>query len=185
VHFELPLKTRDISEIVTLDLRSQLEGVIRRNWLLLNGNYDLFPASDVSRGEHYIANNRNMDNSLSINLHVDGAPLVRTTKSSLWPCFASIVEIPPPVREYQANILVLALWASSVKPNVDLFLGECIETLDELRRSPSKFVIDDREVELTIKVQFFVSDLPAKSLFLNVINHNGYYACNHCKSEGG
>ena len=185
MHFQLPLKTRDVSEIVTLDLRSQLESVIRRNWLLLNGDHNLFPASDVSRGEHYIVNNRNFDNSLSINLHVDGAPLVRTTKASLWPFFASVIEIPPPVREYQENILVLALWASSIKPNVGLFLGDCIETLDELRRSPIKFIIDEREVELRINVQLFISDLPAKSLFLDVIGHNGYYACNHCKSEGG
>ena len=41
-----------------------------------------------------------------LNIHTDGAPLVRTTKSSIWPCMASLVELPPQIREMKRNIVV-------------------------------------------------------------------------------
>ncbi|CAF5110219.1 unnamed protein product, partial [Rotaria magnacalcarata] len=47
----------------------------------------------------------------------------------MWPCFASIVELPPPIRDYQKNIVLLSLWASRVKPDPDVFLQETIEEL--------------------------------------------------------
>lgn len=44
--------------------------------------------------------------------------------------------------------------------------------------------IDEKEIKLNVNVQYFISDLPAKSLFMKTINFNGYYACTNCFTEG-
>jgi len=40
--------------------------------------------------------------------------------------------------------------------------------------------IDDLEYRFVIRTQFFISDLPARSLFLRTTSFNGYYACHYC-----
>jgi hypothetical protein len=120
---------------------------------------------------------------ITLNIHTDGAPLVRSTKSSLWPCEGEVVELPPQVREKQINIVVLSLWTSSVKADVNLFMKDCIEQLLDLS-SPFTLTINDFHFSVIVKHQLFLSDLPAKALFWKTINYNGYNACSYCMSEG-
>lgn len=123
--FKKTLKTTQIVEIVNLDIRAQMQSIVTRNINLLTSMhyYDLFSPSDITSASFYKATKLNTDrNTISLVIHTDGAPLVRSSKQSIWPCFASIVELPPPVREYQRNIMLLALWSSKVKPDVNVFL---------------------------------------------------------------
>ncbi|CAF1599725.1 unnamed protein product [Didymodactylos carnosus] len=78
----------------------------------------------------------------------------------------------------------MALWLSRNKPNVDLFLHDLIEQIIELMKDGVIIFIGNREIQVSVKIGFFVSDLPAKSLFLKFINFNGYFACVQCHSEG-
>ncbi|CAF1345618.1 unnamed protein product [Didymodactylos carnosus] len=123
-------------------------------------------------------------NPVTLIVHSDGAPLIRTTRVSLWPCFASIVELPPPVREYQTNIVVLALWSAKQKPNVNVFLEETMKDLKDLMRHGTSIFIGDQEYNICLSTQFFLSDLPAKALFCHTINFNGYSACTCCCTKG-
>lgn len=117
------LKTNEIVELVYLDIRHQLKTIIGRNIHFLLNNTDYFPKSDIAYGAFYeTTTSSSMCNTITLVLHTDGAPLIRTTKQSIWPLFASIVEIPPPVREYQKNILLLGLWSSKAKPDPNAFL---------------------------------------------------------------
>ena len=187
-----PLRNHDISEIVTLDVKEQLKSVLRRNMSLFS-NTELFPSSDITSGncykEHVTSANELSEvygkrvHPVTLNIHTDGAPLIRTTKSSLWPCLASVVELPPQVREQQSNILVLCLWNSSIKPNVNLFMQDCIQQLLDLS-NPFTLIINNAEFVIVLKTQLFVSDLPAKALFWKTINFNGYNACTYCPTEG-
>jgi hypothetical protein len=93
----------------------------------LSKNADYFPKSDISSGAFYQTTmSESKCNTITLVLHTDGAPLIRTTKQSIWPLFASIVEIPPPVREYKKNIILLALWSSKSKPDVNVFLKHTV-----------------------------------------------------------
>jgi hypothetical protein len=117
------LKTSEIVEIVNLDIRTQMKSIITRNISFLTQNHYLFPSSDITSGSFYRSTKSNTKcNTITLILHTDGAPLVRSTKQAIWPCFGSIVELPPPIREYQKNIILLALWSSRTKPNVSIFL---------------------------------------------------------------
>jgi hypothetical protein len=121
------LKTHEIVELVNLDVRTQLKSTISRNINFLSKNADYFPKSDISNGAFYQTTiSKSNCNTITLILHTDGAPLIRTTKQSIWPLFASIVEIPPPVREYQKNIILLGLWSSKSKPNVNVFLKHTV-----------------------------------------------------------
>ena len=89
-----------------------------------------------------------------------------------------------PVREYKENVLTLGLWVSCVEPNVDLFLSDIIQQLIDLSEYGASIFIGEQEFKIYIKTQYFISDLPAKSLFLKTINFNGYFACTNCFREG-
>lgn len=121
---------------------------------------------------------------ITLIIHTDGASLVQSTKSAVWPYFGAIIELPPPVREYQMNILTLSLWVSAVKPNVNLFLGGIIDQLLALSSHGTSFFVNEHEFNINVKTRYFVSDLPAKSLFMKTINFNSYFACTNCLTEG-
>jgi hypothetical protein len=175
-----------------MDIKEQLKSIITRNISLFDRT-EFFPPFDIKSSSLYktsttlTSQSNNLSNPtvypITLNIHTDGAPLVRSVKLSLWPCLASIVELPPQIREKQINIVVLSLWLSSIKPNVNLFTNDSIEQLLDLSH-PFILIINNLQFSITIKTQFFVSDLPAKALFWKIINFNGYSACSNCTTEG-
>jgi hypothetical protein len=177
-----PLKCTEIDEIVHLDAQSQLNSIINRNEFFLN-RPELYPFSDVCRGTYYQRRSAE-ENRLTLIVHCDGAPLVRSSKQSLWPLFASVVELPPPIREHQRNIVLLAIWASKRKPNPNLFLHETITDLQSLIKNGMTLFLRGVEYKITVSTQYFISDLPAKALFLRTISYNGYSACTSCWTKG-
>jgi hypothetical protein len=166
-----------------MDIRCQIQAILNRNYLLLNRT-DLYPKSDVCFADNYRQLAGETVNRITLIVHTDGAPLVKLSKQSLWPCFGSLVELPPPIRDYQKNIIVLALWSSKVKPDPNVFLHETIEELKYLIENGTSIFINDQEYRITLQTQCFISDLPAKSLFCRTISFNGYSACAECCSTG-
>lgn len=182
--YQTRLSRRQLTEIVSLDVRQQIQSIVLRNFSLFTHHEDLFPHFDISFGKRYQWKTKDVVHPITLNLHTDGAPLVRSTKSALWLCFAIIAELPPPVREYQSNILTLALWVSCIKPDVNLFLNDVIEQLASLSTNGTSIFIDEHEFKVNVRTLFFVSDLPAKSLFMKTVNFNGYFACTSCLTKG-
>ena len=178
-----PMKSKDIVELVHLDIRTQVQSISLRNQLLLNRK-ELYPMTDVCYSEFYRNKSDITANRITFIVHVDGSPLVKSSKQSMWPCFASIVELPPPIRDYQKNIVLLSLWVSRVKPDPDVFLHETIEELKLLINNGTSIFINEQEYEIFFRTQYFISDLPAKALFCKTISFNGYSACTVCHSTG-
>ena len=181
--FNRMMQSNQLVEVIHMDVRSQVRAVLTRNQLLLNRT-DLYPKTDVCFGDHYRNLGGDSVNRVTLIVHTDGAPLVKLSKQSLWPCFASLVELPPPIRDYQNNIIVLAMWSSRIKPDPNVFLKETIEELTYLVENGTSIFIGDVEFRISVRTQFFVSDLPAKSLFCRTISFNGYSACTECCSTG-
>lgn len=125
-------------------------------------------------------------NTITFIVHSDGASIVRSSKELIWPCFASITEIPLPMREFQSNIIILALWLSKKKPDVNIFLEETVSDLSisSLIQNGTSIFIRDEEYKIELGTQFFISDLPAKALFCRTTYFNGYSACTFCHSRG-
>lgn len=152
------LKATQLVEIIHLNIRSQIQTIFSRNRNFFNRS-DLYPKTDVCFGNHYRNLNVKSINRVTLIVHTDGAPLVKLSKQNLWPCFASIVELPPPVRDYQNNILVLALWSSTIKPDPNIFLHQTVDELKHLIEHGTSIFIDGEEFEIKIHTQCFVSHL--------------------------
>lgn len=176
-------RSTEIIEIVHLDIRAQIQSIMARNVNLMN-KPALFPPSDICFGERYQHSYDTNSNKITLIMHSDGAPLVRSSKKAIWPCFASIVELPPPVRDFQSNIIVLALWVGKDKPDVNIFLQETINDLLLFIRNGTFVFIGAHEYQISLATQFFVSDLPAKALFCRTTYFNGYSACTYCYTRG-
>jgi len=56
--------------------------------------------------------------------------------------------------------------------------------IKQLMLDGTSIFIDDLEYRFVIRTQFFISDLPARSLFLRTTSFNGYYACHYCLTKG-
>lgn len=121
------LLKKEVTEVVIMNIREKLQSIIKKKISLLSNCQEFYPSFDITSGRRYRNKVKHTQYPITLIIHADGAPLVRSTKSAVWSCFAAIVELPLPVREYQSNILTLGLWISTVKPNVNLFLEDIIE----------------------------------------------------------
>lgn len=92
----LQLSKRQLTEIVVLNIREKLKSIIQRNFSLFSGHDELFPAFDIPSGTRYQSKTKDIVHPITLNIHTDGAAFIRSTGSTLWPCFSSIVELPPP-----------------------------------------------------------------------------------------
>jgi hypothetical protein len=94
------------------------------------------------------------------------------------------VELPPPIREFQSNMIVLAIWIAKQKPDVNIFLKETISNLFSFIHDGISIVIENQKYDVDLATQFFISDLPAKALFCRTTYFNGYSACTCCHARG-
>ena len=47
--------------------------------------------------------------------------------------FCTIAEIPPPVREYQRNVMLFALYHSTASPTAEVLLESVVKTIKRLQ----------------------------------------------------
>ena len=80
--------------------------------------------SDACFGEFYQNQSSEITNHRSLIIHGDGSSLVKLSKQSALPCIASLVESPPPERDYQKNVVLVSSWTTKVKPDPNVFFQE-------------------------------------------------------------
>ncbi|CAF3124002.1 unnamed protein product [Rotaria sp. Silwood2] len=105
---------------------------------------------------------------ISAIFHLDGVPLGKSNKLTLWVLSCSILELPPSLRNRHSNMIVLSMWVGVRQPIIKLWLRLSI-------RDGQKWFL------------YFVGiigDCPALKLALNHIGNNGYHCCWFCKIEG-
>ena len=102
----MPLRTCDTSEVVDLDIPSHTKTILNRTASLLFDQNQFFQQFYIPYGEQYGSVTMCNKKKITLIIHANGAPLMRTTKSSLRPVFASIGELPQQIREFQSNILL-------------------------------------------------------------------------------
>lgn len=71
--------------------------------------------------------------------------MVRSSRKNLWPLFSSFIEIPPPTRYDQRNIITLSLWFSREKPDVDKFLVYTLAQLECLMQYDTIILLDGQK----------------------------------------
>jgi hypothetical protein len=142
-----------VGELYTADVEKQVK-IVAENHLSLIANYTQnfhlipcdIPNSRIFRRLPHTSNEKH----LTLLLQTDGAPLIKLGTKSLWPIQASIVEIPPPVRDYESAVMVLGAWLGSVHPDRELLWRKVI---DQIKVSaPSLWLFIDVEQNTHVNV---------------------------------
>ncbi|CAF4770341.1 unnamed protein product [Rotaria sp. Silwood1] len=103
----------------------------------------------------------------------------------LFKILGSIVEIPLPVREFQDNIMLFALWHSPSAPNANVFITDVINQIVQLQKNGLSIDLAAKGIhKFEIDVQLLVGDLPARAKVTRLNGHSGYFACSNCLYEG-
>ncbi|XP_051157446.1 uncharacterized protein LOC127279252, partial [Leptopilina boulardi] len=124
-------------------------------------------------------------NNISFSWYTDGVTVFKSSKFSFWPIYLVINELPYSERFKKENLILAGIWFDDKKPDANLFLLPLYNEVQELKNGVV-FEIDDQNLPVNVKgiIICGTCDLPAKALFLNMIQYNGKFGCHKCKQEG-
>lgn len=116
---------------------------------------------------------QNVDH-LELNFNIDGIPLFKSSRSSLWPVLCGIMNVTP------VKVFPIALSYGKTKPSDLDFLHDTVQDLNNLM----KYGLKDGDKVLSVSVRCFVCDAPARSLVKCTKLYSGYYGCDKCCQSG-
>ena len=113
--------------------------------------------------------------NLSLTWNVDGVPIFKSSKFSIWPLYLVINELPYKLRMLKENTLFGGLWFGEIKPNI---LKPLFSELSNLATNGIQINSPFYQNPFVCKVVLLAGtcDLPAKCLVLNTIQFNGNFA---------
>ncbi|XP_069108930.1 uncharacterized protein [Argopecten irradians] len=117
---------------------------------------------------------------ISIQMNTDGVSLFHSSTFSIWPVYFIINELPPHLRFSRNNRIFGGLWFGYSKPDFKVFLRPFAEMLRDFYFKG--VMVDDIKVRGLLFNCVF--DAPARCLFHNMVQFNGFYGCPYCMSPG-
>ena len=114
-------------------------------------------------------------------LNIDGAPIFKSSKISVWPIWVQIFNLPPMLRGAFCNLSLLGLWHGKAKPDFGKLLPILVYELESL--IDAKLVVESLGL-LKFRVRSIVADMPATACVLCMVQFNGYSSCPHCFIKG-
>lgn len=186
---------RGISYFIEMPFLKQLEFMFERNSFreLLQHRFQreggLRPSSfrdiyDGSLYQQYVRNEfLSNPNNISFTWYTDGIPVFKLSHISIWPVYLTINELPYKLRIRKENIVLVGLWFGSNKPSANHFMYKFRPKFETLLRGQ---IITLLGQNITVRgiILAGTCDLPAKAQFLNMMQYNGEFGCNHCKDKG-
>lgn len=115
----------------------------------------------------------NQLNVLDISLNIDGLPLFKSSKTSLWPVLCSI-DLKP------KTVFAVALTLGSSKPDSLSFLNEMIQDLNRILQNG--ITLQERLISVNLKC--VICDAPAKAMVKGIKLYSGYCGCDRCNQKG-
>lgn len=120
---------------------------------------------------------------ISLSCNIDGVPVFKSSKVSMWPVLLSVNEVP--FNKRTETMILKSLWFASSKPRIDSYLRPLIEELKILQADGVQWK-DAHGNILTTKctLTMCICDSVARPMVQNVIQFNGLYGCSYCKHKG-
>ncbi|VDI01910.1 Hypothetical predicted protein [Mytilus galloprovincialis] len=112
---------------------------------------------------------------IDICFNIDGLPLFKSSRTSLWPILCGLS-----LEKYPVAVFPVALCLGQSKPKDLNFMNDAIEELQRLNGNGFQF----KERTIQIKICSFICDAPAKAMIKNVKLYSGYYGCDKCTQTG-
>jgi len=110
--------------------------------------------------------------TLRLKVNVDGLPIHKDGKGTLWPILVSTDELPP---------FVVSLWYGPSKPACASSYLESF--LLELHKLQLEGIIHGSR-KLSVEIRCFICDAPARAFLKGIKGHNATQACERCVIEG-
>lgn len=123
--------------------------------------------------------------NISLLGNTDGVALIRSSSYGVWPVFLVINELPPLQRFSRMNRIFAGLWFGKGKPHFPTFLQPFAISLRTLYNPGLQVSVGDGDVVNVRGILLDVTlDSPAKALWLQMKQFNGYSGCSKCKEKG-
>ena len=164
----------DFAKFCSVDIKTQLELILSKNVAYIKNSWSS-ECSWNSSWNFYLAP------EIQLVLNIDGAPLFKSSKISVWPVWVQIFNLPPKLRGSFANMTLLGLWHGKSKPDFSKMLPLILFELESLNES--KMSLNDLGA-LKFRIRSIVADMPAKACVLCMVQFNGYSSCPHCYIKG-
>lgn len=110
-----------------------------------------------------------------VSFNIDGLPLFKSTRTSLWPILCGMY-----FESYSVQVFPVALCLGHSKPDNLNFLDDFIEELSRLEQHG--FIFKDKNIK--IKICAFICDAPAKAMIKGIKLYSGYFGCDRCTQTG-
>jgi hypothetical protein len=111
---------------------------------------------------------------IKLQVNVDGLPVYKSSSLSMWPILCAISNMPSTMP------FPIALYSGNQKPSNLDFLTDFI--------SEAKHLLSDGlllgERIITISLQCFICDAPARAMIKGIVQYNGRYGCDMCEQAG-
>ena len=178
----------NVVELMINNVKDEIHSTVKRYLNLINEysncSSHVLPC-DVRNGSIYKRLQIKNKRQITILLHTDGAPVTKIGGKSLWPVQATILEIPPPVRDHINSVMVFGAWLGGVHPNRELLWSNIVDQIQDLFENGITMNLNHGKVaKFNIRVQLITFDLPALAHNCNIVQFNGYDACPFCKIHG-
>ncbi|CAF3434153.1 unnamed protein product [Rotaria socialis] len=174
-----------LTEIGEANVLKRIKNVVKRNLTLILEYQQraelLLPNDIVNSAAYQHIHSNSKFNRLTLMLHADGIQIVTTKRKKFYVVTGTILEIPPPHREYARNKLLFLVYFSENEPTPSILYDHLCQQIRQL--IIAKWIIIGGQ-KFSIRFQLFKADLPCRSLSICIKQHNGYYCCSNCFQHG-
>lgn len=120
----------------------------------------------------------NCSDIVELNIHIDGTPIYKSSKSEFWPIQCSIKGV-------DVKSFFVQLFQGSSKPDTaEIFLRPLLNEMHELLASGLTVAQNEHTKTFQIRIDKFILDAPARAFLKCIIGHSGYYSCERCEEKG-
>lgn len=117
-------------------------------------------------------------NILELNIHIDGTPIYKSSKSEFWPTQCSVNGI-------EMQSFFVQIYKGSSKPDsAEQFMRPLLNEIQDLLRNGLSVSTNGQTKMFTIRIDKFILDAPARAFLKCIIGHSGYFSCERCEEEG-
>lgn len=178
---DFEIRNGDNCITATLNLKSQLEILLEQHYQdllsyrqeLRSGNGDVLSSADDLDDDPIV---------LHLHFSTEGSQPFRFAKKNLWPLQAILLDLPYHIRSKKDNLLLLALWLGTSKPNWSHFLNDYLRV--SILNNVTSLTIRNSSILFKVRISTAVFDLPALASVLNHNQYNGSFGCIYCCAPG-
>lgn len=122
---------------------------------------------------------------LPLIINTDGVKVFNSNQKSLWMIQAMQGWLPPSIRFYPTNIMIIASTFGAKKPNMKDFFFPFLDELRKInRKGGMQYHYKGKTYNFMPVILSCCCDLPAKADVQGMVGHSGHYGCGFCLHPG-